>query len=162
MLQHQQFQLIEGEYKKTHADYPFPKERMAEFLYEMKKNDIHYIEPQEFNDEFKFLSKFKMVMKRFRETDNGISKIVWYFRHEKISDYIVSFSFVNNKERQIAHINDPRFHGVYIMLSRLLTINEALSLREILIQNAIKMKSYNLLESYESQIQIKKAIKEIE
>ncbi len=46
------------------------------------------------------------------------------------------------------HINDPRFRGVYLLLATLLPYNEALLLREKLLQNAAETKDHVVSDQF--------------
>ncbi|WP_319523430.1 HEAT repeat domain-containing protein [uncultured Desulfosarcina sp.] len=158
-LQDQQFKIIQKEYRKRHANTPFPIKTISNFLYGLKKNGMNYFETNEFTEEFSFLNKYKMVLKRYREMGDDKSKIVWYFRHEKISDYLISYSFITDRERQIENLNSPIFYGVFNMLSMILPIKDAEWLREQIIRNSVVNKNFELFYSFENSFVHRKNLK---
>jgi hypothetical protein len=76
----------------------------------------------------------------------------WHFRHDKIMEFFLVQNFLGDslsaKERQTKHMSDPRFRGVYFLLARLLPLEAALELRELLIQHAADTKDHTVMDTY--------------
>jgi hypothetical protein len=147
-LQHQQFKLAMDDYKKKHADTSFPIEQFSSFVYRMKMDNRSYILDSGFDEELYTLEKYKMTLKRHRIIENGNSKTVWYFRHEKIMDYYIVHYFMKNSELRSKHLKDQRFRGVYCMLAFSLPMNEAKQLREEFIDYSIQYRDHSLSDDY--------------
>ena len=97
----------------------------------------------------------------------------YYFRHDKIQEYFIVQTFLISHlpqkeeetkidtqktlvslehDRPQKHINDPRFRGVYLLLATLLSLSEAIQLRETLIQNAVETKDHVVSDQFIQRI----------
>ncbi len=155
-LQQQQFKLAKSYYEETHADYPFPLKRFSEYVFNMKLEQQYELN-DDFNEELFALKKYKMVLKRTKAVGDNSSKTIWYFRHEKIMDYFISITFVDNEERQKALMKDQRFREVYLMLAYSLSDEKANQLERDLLDYAVEEKDHNLHDEYYKNLKLRKA-----
>ncbi len=118
--------------QRTKEAGDFPIRQFSEKAYEQKLvSDDNSLDAAGFADEVNCMEAYKMVYKK--ENEEGIE---WFFRHDKIQDFFLLKAFLVNSERQIKHLSDTKFRGVYFLLAEKLPLDDALLLREALIQHA--------------------------
>ena len=86
------------------------------------------------------MERHKMVLSRQSVDAVGNPTKDWSFRHDKIMDFFIVQSFIDNEDRPADHMDDPRFRGVYFLLANHLPLDAAMQLREELIQYAADAK----------------------
>ena len=148
-LREQQYEVMAADYQRRHNDRPFPLEAFSEHTYELRLADKDYFEPGEFADELARMQEHRMVISRPVRDEAGQQVAAWHFRHDKIMDFFLYQAFVGEyKERQVKHLRDTRFRGVYLLLATKLPIEQAMALREILIKQAAETKDHFLSDSF--------------
>jgi len=152
-LQEQQYQLMAAEYlQKWKREFPLKK--FSQAVYHMRLNDESAIPGDEFNQELSSMEdeKYKMVVSRQWENADGESQKNWYFRHDKIMEFFLVQNFLGRsgevQSRIDEHLGDPRFRGVYLLLSTLLPLDVALELRERLIEYAAHTKDHTVTDTF--------------
>jgi hypothetical protein len=98
-----------------------------------------------------------MVVSRQTVDSDGKSKQSWYFRHDKITEFFILQSLLKQPERQKQHLSDPRFRGVYFMLANFLSFEDAIELRELLIQYAADTKDHTISDEVIQLLRERKA-----
>ncbi|WP_287296870.1 hypothetical protein [Moorena sp. SIO2C4] len=148
-LQQQQYEIMAEDYQQIHL-YPFPLAEFAETVYQMRLHDQITIPENDCLDELHCMERYKMVLTRQQKDGFGGTHREWYFRHDKIQEYFIVQTFLKseNRERQHEHLSDPRFRGVYLLLATLLEVNQALVLREVLIQSAVETKDHAVSDQF--------------
>ncbi|AOY81599.2 HEAT repeat domain-containing protein [Moorena producens JHB] len=148
-LQQQQYEIMAEDYQQIHL-YPFPLAEFAETVYQMRLHDQITIPENDCLDELQCMERYKMVLTRQQKDGFGRTYREWYFRHDKIQEYFIVQTFLKteNRERQHEHLSDPRFRGVYLLLATLLEVNQALVLREVLIQSAAETKDHAVSDQF--------------
>ncbi len=120
----------------------------------MRLNDEQALPAAEFNKVLQSLEdeKYKMVVSRQWQDEEGEPKREWYFRHDKIMEFFLVHNFLGESEkaknRLIDHMGDPRFRGVYFLLATLLPLDAARELREKLIQYAANTKDHTVSDTF--------------
>ncbi|QIR35526.1 hypothetical protein HCG51_01340 [Tolypothrix sp. PCC 7910] len=159
-LQEQQYQLMSAEYQREwHQE--FPLRRFSQAVYQMRLNDETIIPAEEFQRELTSLEdeKYKMVISRQWENEQGEAEKRWYFRHDKIMEFFLVQNFLGEgeavQERVNQHINDPRFRGVYLLLANLLPLDAAVELRERIIEYAANSKDHTLSDKFFQLVQLR-------
>ena len=138
---------------QTEWKHDFPLKKFSQRVYQQRINDESAILADEFDQEVFSMEdqKYKMVVSRQWKNKDGETKKEWYFRHDKIMEFFIVQNFLGDsteaKERQIKHMDDPRFRGVYFLLAKLLPL-EAQELRENLIQYAVDTKDHTVMDTY--------------
>jgi hypothetical protein len=89
----------------------------------------------------------KMALPQFDIDADGKPTRKWVFRHDKIRDYFLVQTFEAQQERIQKHIDDPRFRGVYLMLSSQLPIEQARELKDMLVDRAAETKDHYLSDA---------------
>jgi hypothetical protein len=153
-LQQQQYNLMAVEYqRKWKHDFPLTKFSMR--IYQLRCYDETALPADEFNQEIISMEdeKYKMVIRReWLDIKYGQPRKEWNFRHDKIMEFFLVQNFLDGsleaESRQIKHMRDPRFRGVYFVLATLLPLDKAQELRERLIQYATKTKDYTVMGTY--------------
>ncbi|NEQ82580.1 MAG: HEAT repeat domain-containing protein, partial [Moorea sp. SIO2I5] len=142
-LQQQQYEIMAEDYQQIHL-CPFPLAEFAETVYQMRLHDQITIPENDCLDELHCMERYKMVLTRQQKHGFGRTYREWKFRHDKIQEYFIVQTFLKteNRERQHEHLTDPRFRGVYLLLATLLEVEQALLLRETLIQSAAETKDH--------------------
>ena len=148
-LQQQQYEIMAEDYQQIHL-CPFPLAEFAETVYQMRLHDQITIPENDCLDELHCMERYKMVLTRQQKDGFGRTHREWYFRHDKIQEYFIVQTFLKteNRERQDQHLTDPRFRGVYLLLATLLEVNQALVLREVLIQSAAETKDHVVSDQF--------------
>ena len=163
-LQEQQYQLMAAEYQREYQR-EFPLKRFSEAVYQMRLHDETIIPSEEFGSELVCLGneKYKMVISRQLENDKGEPEKTWYFRHDKIMEFFLVQNFRGAgeavQERIQKHINDPRFRGVYLLLANLLPLDDAVELRERIIDYAANSKDHTLSDKFVQLLQLRLPLK---
>jgi hypothetical protein len=148
-LERQQYEMMAQEYSRIYLGQPFPLERFAETVYQMRLNDEPWLSGLEFRRELECMERHKMILgRRVSSTQNENGK-VWYFRHDKIMEFFIVQSFMGtDNERPQAHLGDTRFRGVYFLLAMLLPFDDALALRELLIDYAADTRDHTVSDGF--------------
>jgi hypothetical protein len=143
-LQKQQYELMKEDFARTH-NREFPLRDFSEEVYRMRLADRRELTPGPFGAALGAMERFKMVLRR--EEKSG--EPVWLFRHDRVMDFFLVHAFLGaDNARPEAHLADPRFRGVYLMLAILLPYDEALCLRELLILHAASSKDHTVSDSF--------------
>ena len=154
------FRLIEQQYNLMAEEYednwnqPFPLKTFSEAVYKMRLKDESILPTEKFYNELIAMEdeKYKMVVSRQWQDNKGKSKQQWCFRHDKIMDFFLVQTFLGDSEevqsKLIDHMGDPRFRGVYFLLANLLSPEDALSLREELIQYAADTRDHTVSDTF--------------
>ena len=159
-LQEQQYQLMAAEYQREWKR-EFPLTRFSQAVYQMRLNDETTIPSSKFKRELISLEdeKYKIVISRQRRNEKGGIEKSWYFRHDKIMEFFLVQNFLGGseavRERVDRHINDTRFRGVYLLLANLLALDDALELRERIIEYAANNKDHTLSDKFVQLLQLR-------
>ena len=138
-----------AEYEAKHLQQKFPLAAFSEVVYQMRLNDEASLSEAEFRNEILCMERHKMVVSRQSIDSEGKPTKDWYFRHDKIIEFFIMQTFMGkDNTRPAEHLGDPRFRGVYFLLARLLPIEEAIRLREQLIQYAADTKDHNVSDTF--------------
>ena len=152
-LVEQQYNLMAEEYQEN-WNQPFPIEKFSEAVYKMRLKDESILPTEKFYNELIAMEdeKYKMVVSRQWQDNKGKRKQQWCFRHDKIMDFFLVQTFLGDSEqvqsKLIDHMGDPRFRGVYFLLANLLSPEDALSLREELIQYAADTRDHTVSDTF--------------
>ncbi|WP_306790437.1 HEAT repeat domain-containing protein [Tolypothrix sp. FACHB-123] len=159
-LQEQQYNLMAAEYQRE-QHHEFPLKTFSQAVYQMRLNDQTMIPAAKFLDELTSLEdeKYKMVISRQWENDKGEAQKSWQFRHDKIMEFFLVQNFLGAdaeiQARVNQHINDPRFRGVYLLLTNLLPLDAAVALRETIIEYAANSKDHTLSDKFIQLLQLR-------
>jgi hypothetical protein len=142
-LQEQRYELMAADYSAIN-NAPFPLHDLAEEAYRMRLEDRPELAAGSFVKPLHAMERYKMVLRR--EEQSGP---VWRFRHEKVMDFFLIHAFLGrDNPRPQQHLADPRFRGVYFMLATRLSYEDALSLRELLLQHAADTKDHTVSDTF--------------
>ncbi len=147
-LQEQQYTVITGEYQEKHLGREFPLDVFSEAVYQMRLKDETTLPEEQFLEELLGMERHKMVVSRQSKDSAGKPAKEWYFRHDKIAEFFIVQTFLEHPERQEQHLGDPRFRGVYFMLVNFLKLEDAIALREMLIQYAADTKDHTVSDTF--------------
>ena len=147
-LYEQYFRKLEDNYKTTHQGRSFPIKKFAESIYELRVNDDYLIPFDNFMNEIPSMEKEKMVICAEIQDSKGQDTKLCFFRHETISDYFIVQLFLESEELRAKHLSDERFRGIYFMLANMMSIDEALKLREEIIEYAAEHSDHNVCDEY--------------
>ncbi|WP_442944133.1 HEAT repeat domain-containing protein [Nostoc sp.] len=152
-LQEQQYNLMAAEYLKE-WNQEFPLKKFSAAVYQMRLEDKQALPADEFFQVAMSLSdeKYKMVVSRQWQDKKGEAQKEWYFRHDKIMDFFLVQNFLGETDAAegllVDRMGDPRFRGVYFLLTTLLEIDAAKKLREELIQYAADTKDNTVSNTF--------------
>ncbi|MEH1844000.1 MAG: HEAT repeat domain-containing protein [Nostoc sp.] len=152
-LQQQQYNLMAAEYLQE-WNQEFPLKKFSDAVYQMRLNDEQALPADEFYQVVQSLEdeKYKMVVSRQWQNEEGTAKREWYFRHDKIMEFFLVQNFLGEKDeaknRLIDHMGDPRFRGVYFLLVNLLPLDAAKELKEKLVQYAADTKDHTVSDTF--------------
>lgn len=147
-LQEQHYTVMAEEYQDNHLGQEFPLEQFSEAVYQMRLKDETVLPEAEFLEELLGMERHKMVVSRQANDREGKPAKEWYFRHDKIAEFFILQTFLEHPERQEQHLGDPRFRGVYFMLACFLKLEDAIALREMLIQYAADTKDHTVSDLF--------------
>ena len=148
-LRQQQYTVMATDYERRHNGRSFPLESFSERAYELRNSDREHFNVGEFLDELSRMKEHRMVVTRPACDKEGFPVVVSQFRHDKIMDFFLYQAFMGkNKTRQLEHLRDARFRGVYFLLATHLPYQKAMSLREILIKQAAETKDHSLCDQF--------------
>ena len=139
---------MEEEYREKHLGREFPLDSFSAAVYQMRLNDQTALPEEQFLEELLGMERHKMVVTRQSIDSEGKSAKEWYFRHDKIAEFFILQTFLEQPERQEQHLGDPRFRGVYFMLANFLKLEDAIALREMLIQYAVDTKDHTVSDTF--------------
>ena len=147
-LQQQLFEIMLIDYNYQQAgEIPFPNKRFAESVYEKTKTeDTAVFAEGEFEVELTVMSVHKMVVE-FHRAANG-AKRFWTFRHDKIRDFFLVQTLLDDRNRRVKHFSDPRFHGVYMQLTYSMPLAEAETLERDLINHAAETGDHSASDDF--------------
>jgi HEAT repeat protein len=147
-LQEQEYTLMSEDYQEKHLSQEFPLEKFSEAAYQMRLNDETVLPEDMFLDEILCMEHHKMAVSRQSIDAEGKPTKEWFFRHDKIAEFFILQTFLKYPERQKQHLGDPRFRGVYFLLASFLSLDDAIALRELLIQHAADTKDHTVSDSF--------------
>ena len=147
-LQEQQYTVMTEEYQEKHLGQEFPLDVFSEAVYQMRLKDETTLPEAQFLEELLGMERHKMVVSRQSKDSGGKPAKEWYFRHDKIAEFFIVQTFLEHPERQEQHLGDPRFRGVYFMLANFLKLEDAIALREMLIQYAADTKDHTVSDTF--------------
>jgi hypothetical protein len=145
-LQEQAFALMLADYARLYPDRSFPTERLAEAVYRMRLADRLDFAGDDFAEEIAVMEPHKMLLRRVTATAGGTT-VAWRFRHDRLVDFFLYHAFfagADGPERQRAHLDDPRFRGVYLMIALRAPLDVARALRERLVVHAATTGDHSL------------------
>lgn len=155
-LQQQLHNIMVKAYLEKHLRN-FPLADFSEVVYQMRLDDVAVIPEENFRDEISCLAQHRMVISRQTINSGGVPKQSWYFRHDKITEFFILQALLKHPERQKKHLSDPRFRGVYFMLANFLDLEDAMMLRELLIQYAADTKDHTVSDEVIQLLRERKA-----
>lgn len=157
-LHEQQYHVMADEYHEKHLGHEFPLELFSEVIYQMRLDDIATLPEDKFFQEIVCLERHKMVVSRQSLDIEGKPKKEWYFRHDKIAEFFILQAFLSHPEQQEQHLGDPRFRGVYFLLANFLKLEDAIALREVLIQYAADTKDHTVSDTFVQLLRSRKVV----
>ncbi|MGD1937530.1 MAG: HEAT repeat domain-containing protein [Cyanophyceae cyanobacterium] len=146
-LQQQLYDTVAEEYQAEQGK-PFPIKKFAETVYQMRLDDATDIPEKKFLAEIGLLVEHRMVIVRQSVDSEGSPSESWRFRHDKVMEFFLVRALREYPDRQTQHLNDPRFQGAYFMLANVLEVEDAMALREILLQNAADTKEHTVSDEF--------------
>ncbi|BDI19451.1 hypothetical protein ANSO36C_52530 [Nostoc cf. commune SO-36] len=156
-LQEQQYTVMTEEYQEKHLRQEFPLDSFSEAVYQMRLKDETQLPEEQFLEELLGMERHKMVVSRQSKDSEGKPAKEWHFRHDKIAEFFILQTFLEHPERQEQHLGDPRFRGVYFMLANFLKFEDAIALREMLIQYAADTKDHTVSDMFVQLVRSRKA-----
>jgi HEAT repeat protein len=147
-LRQQQYEAMAKEYAASHLT-EFPLGRFAEEAYQMRKSGQAMIDEAAFDRELLAMERFRMVLKRQWRGSDKADHREWRFRHDKIQEFFIAYTFLPlESQRELQHLGDPRFRGVYVLLVSLLQLDRARTLRDRLVEYAADTGDHSVSDDY--------------
>jgi len=105
------------------------------------------------------MEKHKMLIKRIDE--NNCPQ--WLFRHQSIMDFFITKLFLRKEDenKQVKHIDDVQFRGVYFLLANFLPENEADNLKDLLINHAVDTKNHSISDEFIKKLRGRKKMSKL-
>jgi hypothetical protein len=148
-LGEQQYDIMAADYKRTNVGQEFPLKAFSEHCYQLRIQDKVAISEDDFSKELPCMERHKLVLKRQWNGQNEVPKTEWVFRHDKIMEFFIVQTFlVPDSDRPRKHMGDPRFSGVFYLLATLLALDDANTLREILIDYAADNRDHTVSDNF--------------
>ncbi|RYZ42487.1 MAG: hypothetical protein EOO71_07645 [Myxococcaceae bacterium] len=147
-LRQQQYALMARDYAGVHLT-EFPLGRLSEEAYQMRKADRTIVNEEDFSRELLPMERSRMVLKRLWRGPEGRDHREWRFRHDKIQEFFIAQTFLSTQsQRELEHLGDPRFRGVYLLLVALLPLERARVLRDLLVVHAAETGDHSVSDDY--------------
>ncbi|QRO01269.1 HEAT repeat domain-containing protein [Archangium violaceum] len=147
-LRRQQYELMARDYQAVNLA-EFPLEALSEEAYQMRKEDRSAISEEKFGKELLRMEAFKMVVRREWRGAEGMQGREWHFRHDKIQCFFIAQTFLGpDNPRIIEHMEDPRFRGVYFLLTELLEPGNAKELQDHLVEHAAETRDHTVSDEF--------------
>ncbi|MFK7755101.1 MAG: HEAT repeat domain-containing protein [Sedimentitalea sp.] len=142
-LRQQQYQIMTEDFARRNAGRKFPLHAFSERSFALRLADQNQFDEDEFPNELK-----RMVQHRMFVPSASSTTVVYAFRHDKIMDFFLYHAFLNDPSRQAEFLQDARFRGVYLLLATLLPYDDAMALRETLIDRAAQTRDHSLSDEF--------------
>ncbi|MCY1036665.1 HEAT repeat domain-containing protein [Corallococcus sp. BB11-1] len=157
-LRQQQYALMARDYSGVHLT-EFPLGRFSEEAYQMRKADRTILSEDDFSRELLPMERSRMVLKRLWRGPDGRDHREWRFRHDKIQEFFIAQTFLSaQSQRELEHLGDPRFRGVYLLLVALLPLERARVLRDLLVVHAAETGDHAVSDDYVKLLKTREAI----
>lgn len=155
----QRYQLVAREYQRLYQKRSFPLTEFSEHIYQLRLQDRLSLKADEFEAEMQCLEKYHLVFSHHTLDSAGKAVKEWYFLHEKIMDFFIVQTFLEEQTVRIfQHRTDPRFRGIFRLLALYLPLDAAMILREELIQYAADTQDHIVSDAFIRQLRARNAI----
>ncbi|MDI3561744.1 hypothetical protein [Bradyrhizobium sp. Arg816] len=146
-LQKQRHRLVEKRYQDRTNGERFPLNAFSRSVYEARRDARTEVDEVRFPRIAEILLEEKQIQ-RYVSNDSSFKSDGYIFRHDKIRDFYTYKAFVVDPTLRVTHADDDKFSGVYDLLTVELPANEAIALREFLLESALDRSDHRLSDRY--------------
>jgi hypothetical protein len=140
-------------YSDDNQGADFPLTAFTEHVYQLRCNatggerELIVLRDRRFEAECDALADYRLLLRTEELDAQGKSAPAWRFRHDKVLDFFLYLAVTNHHkmhERIAAHIGDPRFAGVYLLLALRAPLDVAKDMRDRLADHAAETRDHVL------------------
>ena len=144
-----------AQYKADNQDAEFPLTAFSEHIYQLRckatgdERELILLRDQHFASECDALADYRLLLRTEEPNEEGKVAPAWRFRHDKVLDFFLYTALTNRKvmrERIAAHVGDPRFAGVYLLLALRAPLDVARDMRDRLNDHATETRDHALAD----------------
>lgn len=142
-LHNQKYEVMAADYQRVNMGHSFPLAAFSERVYQMRVTDCVSFTKERFVRELLCMERHRMVLRR----EYGDRE--WLFRHDRIMDFFVSQALLGKgNDRLLQHLGDARFRGAYLILSKILPLDEAMNLREAFVEYSAIYNDHTISDAF--------------
>jgi hypothetical protein len=150
----QAFRLAEQHYLNVEKR-EFPTAQFAKRVVELRLADRNWLDPGEFANEQPTLENYRLLVRTTIRDQDGNEESRARFRHDKVVDFFLKLAFDNDPALQLAHFDDPRFRGVYLLYAQTAPIDIARRLRDQLVRRAATTRDHTLSDEFVRRLSLR-------
>jgi hypothetical protein len=150
----QAFQLAQQHYLDIEKR-EFPTVQFAKRVVELRLADRNWLDSGEFANEQPALETFRLLVPAIIFNQEGKEESCRRFRHDKVVDFFLKLAFDDDPALQLAHFDDPRFRGVYLLYAQTATIDIARRLRDQLVRRAATTRDHTLSDEFVRRLSLR-------
>src|SRR5579859_4246715 len=133
----------------------FPLTAFSEHVYQLRckavggERELIVLRDPHFAVECDALADYRLLLRGEEPNEDGKNAPAWRFRHDKVLDFFLYMAVTNRNtmhERIAAHVGDPRFAGVYLLLSLRAPLDLAREIRDRLADHAAETRDHSLAD----------------
>jgi len=135
----------------------FPTAQFVKRVVELRLADRNWLEPGDFPNEQPALEAFRLLVRADIRDQVGKEENRPRFRHDKVMDFFLKLAFDDDPASQIAHFDDQRFRGVYLLYAQTAELDIARRLRDQLVLRAATTRDHALSDEFVRRFSLRDA-----
>ena len=132
----------------------FPTAQFAKHVVELRMADRNWLDPGEFANEQPALEDYRLLVRTVIRNQEGQESPA-RFRHDKVVDFFLKLAFDDDPTLQVAHFDDPRFRGVYLLYAQTAAMDIARRLRDQLVLRAAATRDHALSDEFVRRLSLR-------
>jgi hypothetical protein len=133
----------------------FPTAQFAKRVVELRLADRNWLDPGEFANEQPALETYRLLVRTNIRNEEGKEEPRLRFRHDKVIDFFLKLAFDDDPTAQIAHLDDLRFRGVYLLYAQTAAMDVARRLRDQLVLRAATTRDHVLSDEFVRRLSLR-------
>ena len=133
----------------------FPTAQFAKRVVELRLADRNWLDPGEFANEQPALETYRLLVRTNIRNEEGKEEPRLRFRHDKVIDFFLKLAFDDDPTAQIAHLDDLRFRGVYLLYAQTAAMDVARRLRDQLVLRAATTRDHALSDEFVRRLSLR-------
>jgi HEAT repeat protein len=133
----------------------FPTALFAKHVVELRMADRNWLDPGDFANEQPALEDYRLLVRTVIRNQEGQEESRPRFRHDKVVDFFLKLAFDDDPTLQVAHFDDPRFRGVYLLYAQTAAMDIARRLRDQLVLRAAATRDHALSDEFVRRLSLR-------